>query len=381
MMNTSNFKQQYRGDLWTVLGRLLVLVPVILIVAILVVPRLKSMMVKGKVWYVSPAGKTGASGTSDQEPLASIQEALDRAQPGDTINLADGDYRENLRSVRSGTKKAPVTIRGTQRAIIYGDTTSRNRIFEINHDYLVLDGFQINGHNGTGEKKDDYKDKLIYAIGTKDGDGVEGLKITNMLIQNAGGECVRLRYFAVSNEISHSTIRNCGVYDFKFDGGGKNGEGVYIGTAPEQRADGKNPNDRVDVSRDNWIHHNTFDTQGNECVDIKEGSRDNLVEYNTCTGQKDSKSGGLDARGDYNIFRNNTIENNKGAGVRLGGDSKEDGIHNEVYDNVIRGNANGGIKVQRLPQDKLCGNRFENNGDADISGSNTGEYNPSADCH
>ena len=55
------------------------------------------------------------------------------------------------------------------------------------------------------------------------------------------------------------------------------------------------------------IHHNNFDTKGNEAVDIKEGAMYNIVEYNTVTGQKDPDSGGLDSRGDKNIFRYNTV--------------------------------------------------------------------------
>ena len=109
-----------------------------------------------------------------------------------------------------------------------------------------------------------------------------------MTFKNAGGECVRLRYFAQHNEIATSRhSRRCGVHDFRFKAGGKNGEGIYIGTAPEQRGDGKNPTTDPDLSNGNWIHHNSFDTQGNECVDIKEAASGNLVENNRCTGQRD----------------------------------------------------------------------------------------------
>ena len=52
-------------------------------------------------------------------------------------------------------------------------------------------------------------------------------------------------------------------------------------------------------------------------LDIKEGSSFNIVEYNKCTGQRDPNSGGLDSRGNDNIFRYNEIYDNLGAGVRL----------------------------------------------------------------
>lgn len=305
-------------------------------------------------YYVSPAGDDAAPGTNPQRPLASIQKALELADAGDVIELADGEYAQSIRSVRSGTKDAPITIKGSRSAVVRGGSDSR--IIEIHHDYITLEGFSVNGQNGGGLAKSDFKDKLIYVIGTKPRDGVEGLKIKNMLVENAGGECIRLRYFARNNEINDTTIRHCGVYDFRFNDGGKNGEAIYIGTAPEQRKDGKNPTADPDESRDNWVHHNTIESYGNECVDVKEAATKNIIEYNHCSQQLDPKSGGMDARGSYNTFRYNLIENNRGAGVRLGGDGEGDGLHNDVYGNTLKDNAAGPVRVLRHPQGKLCGN-------------------------
>jgi hypothetical protein len=199
-----------------------------------------------------------------------------------------------------------------------------------------------------------------------------------MRIQNAGGECVRLRYFAEKNEIADSLIRNCGLRDFVFDGDGKNGEGVYIGTAPEQQKDGTNPTKDKDVSKNNWVHHNTFDTQGNECVDIKEGSTQNIVEHNTCTGQRDKDSGGMGSRGNENVFRFNEIFGNRGAGIRLGGDKKDSGINNFIHDNTIRDNGEGGIKIMRKPQAKICGNTFSSNKEGKFVGEYGDDFKDSA---
>lgn len=44
-------------------------------------------------------------------------------------------------------------------------------------------------------------------------------------------ECVRLKNFVVGAAIMNNTIKNCGAYDFLFNRGGQNGEGVYIGTS------------------------------------------------------------------------------------------------------------------------------------------------------
>ena len=312
-------------------------------------------------YFVSPTGNDSLDGRSQSTAFATIDHALQFAQPGDHVQLADGNYYQSFKSVRSGRPGLPITIIGSQQAVLYGSSKD-SRVVEINHSFITLDGFRIDGHNGSGLSHKDFRDKLIYVIGAAPKQGVIGLVITRMLIENAGGECVRLRYFATDNEISYSTIRNCGIFDFKFHEGTKNGEGIYMGTAPEQRNDGKNPTNDVDNSTRNHIHHNTIETNGNECVDIKEGSTDNLVEFNSCSHQQDPKSGGLDARGNHNILRYNTIFDNVGTGIRLGGDGDQDGIDNVIYGNTITGNMHGAMRILRLPQGQICGNKVNNNG-------------------
>lgn len=332
----------------------------------------------GITYYVSPSGNDAHNGTSPDTPLKTIQLALDRAQPGNTISLAAGIYQQDFTSRRDGMPDAPITITGLTNAVVQG--TGRTYIAEIQHDYITLEGFTLDGLWSSAQRKDGYRDKLLYVLGTRPQDGVMGLRVLHMTFTHAGGECVRLRYFAQKNEIAYSTFINCGVYDFRFDGGGKNGEGIYIGTAPDQRSDGKNPTDDPDRSSNNWIHHNSFNTQGSECVDIKEGSTGNIVEYNTCTGMQDADSGGFDARGNDNTFRYNHSSGNAGAGVRLGGDNAQDGIDNHVYGNYLHDNGTGGINIQRTPQAQVCGNSIADNADGNITGSQEAHVDATAPC-
>jgi hypothetical protein len=67
--------------------------------------------------YVSPAGKSGASGTKDQ-PLLEIQEALDRAAPGTTVHLAPGVYCQRVRFNEGGVPHFPVTLEAERGAVI-----------------------------------------------------------------------------------------------------------------------------------------------------------------------------------------------------------------------------------------------------------------------
>jgi hypothetical protein len=328
-------------------------------------------------FYVSPSGSDTNSGAAPDQPIGTIQHAIGLAQPGDTINLAAGVYLQDVISRRSGTPSAPITIKGPPDAVIKGG--GKTRIFEINHDYLTLEGFTLDGLWGAPDDAAGFREKLLYVIGAAPNDGVSGLKVLRMTFRNAGGECLRIRYFAQHNEIGYSRFERCGVHDFKFHGGKRNGEAIYIGTAPEQRDNGENPTADPDQSSANWIHHNTINTQGNECVDIKESSSANLVEYNSCTGQQDPNSGGFDARGSANIFRSNESFGNVGAGIRLGGDGAADGIDNQVYDNTFYDNQAGGIKLVRRPQ-RLCGNRLANNRAGNLVGAGRAGIDATAAC-
>jgi hypothetical protein len=349
-----------------------------LLVALIAPFATRAMHASATNYYVSTFGSDSNSGLSVGAPFRTIQKAVDLAQPGAVITLASGVYLQDIHSAREGAPGAPITLTGPADAIVKGGGGAR--IVEINHDNITLSGFTIDGLWGDPNSAAGYRDKLLYVLGKQPRDGVSELRVLNMTFRNAGGECVRLRYFAQRNEISGSVITNCGVHDFRFGAGGKNGEGIYIGTAPEQRGDGKNPTAEPDLSNENWIHQNQFDTQGNECVDIKESATGNVVEGNSCTGQRDAESGGFDSRGSGNIFRANQSYGNTGAGIRLGGDSASDGIGNDIYNNDIHDNQAGGIKVQRQPQGKVCGNTMSNNYGGESVGSEAASLFPAAPC-
>ncbi|KKR81154.1 MAG: Secreted protein [Candidatus Daviesbacteria bacterium GW2011_GWA1_41_61] len=331
-----------------------------------------------KSYYINPSGSDENNGLSADKPFKTIQKAVDLAQGGETIALAPGTYSQDIITKRNGTSDKPIIISGPKEAVIKGG--GKGRIFEINHDSITLRGFTIDGLFGSSSSSSGYRDKLLYVQGKETKSGVTGLKVLGMTLKNAGGECIRLRYFAQNNEIAGNTITNCGVYDFKFNGGGKNGEGIYIGTAPEQLGDGKNPTSDPDQSNGNFIHDNTIDTQGNECVDIKEAASANMMENNKCTGQKDSNSGGMDSRGEGNTFKNNEIYGNSGAGIRLGGDKETQGINNNIYQNIIKNNKSGGIKFQRTPQGKVCDNNMSTNDGGNSVGTYGSKYNPTQSC-
>ncbi len=218
-------------------------------------------------YYVSPNGSDSNDGNVNTA-FASIQLALDKAQSGDKVMLASGNYFQDVHSVMDGTISQPIQIEGPRDAIIRG--AGNDRVFYITHDYIHLSGFTINGLHGDRDSPEGYRDKLLYIHGRDPHDGPTGIKITRMTLENAGGECLRFRYFVQKSEVAYSTFNHCGVHDFQFKGKckdckGKNGEAIYIGSSSKQWNDAKkNPTNDPDQSSDNWIHHNIMNTSGSE---------------------------------------------------------------------------------------------------------------------
>ncbi len=304
----------------------------------------------GRTWYVSADAATGADGSGDR-PFGSIELALAEARAGDTVLVGPGTY-PGFSTARSGRPNAPVRIVGSA-AVIRGD--GDGRLVEVNHDHVTIEGFEIAR-----------ADILVWVFqGT-------GVRLLNNVLRDAAGECVRVKYFSTGNEVAGNRIERCGR-DFDADDHEKNGEGVYIGTSPEQVQ--RNPTGEPDASNNNWVHDNVI-TSPAECVDIKEGASANLVEHNLCSGGEDPDGAGFSARGNGNIFRANTSTDNKGAGIRLGGDGDADGLDNVLVGNRLVGNQGYGVKIQREPQRQICGNEVADNEERP---SNTGT-DPTTPC-
>jgi hypothetical protein len=65
-------------------------------------------------YYVSTGGSTTNPGTSIDQPMRTIQQAVTAAMPGDTVLVRGGTYRETVSTPRSGTAAARITIQNYQ---------------------------------------------------------------------------------------------------------------------------------------------------------------------------------------------------------------------------------------------------------------------------
>ena len=301
-----------------------------------------------------------------------LQLALDALKPGDTLLLGAGTFTipDKLQTKVSGTETDPIVIRGVspEKTKLVPKKKYSGRMFSLYHDHYVIENLQLNGG-----------DILFWVF------GAHSNIIQNNLFTNAGGECFRMRYKSSLNKIQHNTITNCGVEGFDLSKNSKNGEAIYMGTAPEQqsknarefypRTSNKKGTSEKDTTSFNLVYNNRINTT-NECVDLKENSHSNNVVGNICTGNLDGNSGGLGSRGSGNIFRNNVVTDVVGAGIRVGGDSSKDGINNIIINNVFKRTGHAAVKDMRSPQKLVCGNTIAENLKPSQTGLDPAQYCP-----
>ncbi|CAM9272287.1 unnamed protein product [Scytosiphon promiscuus] len=306
-----------------------------------------------------------------------IQDALDKCQPGDTVAIEEGDYWEDIKTKVDGTASAPITIRGksgTERSKVVLRGDGEWRMLHVAHDYYIIQDFTIDGKAGrAGDSADEdeykaaYRNKLLYVLAERKytersggyDSAVDGLEVKDMTLKNAGGECLRLKYFVTNAKIHGNEILDCGIHDFRYDQGGKTGEGVYVGTAMNQWNNDGMPTNGVDICANNHVYDNYIKTKGNEGVQVKEGAVDTIIEDNEIYMQRDENSGGIDSRGDRSIIRRNKVEDTHGACIRLGGEKdggKQYGVDNHVYQNTLRDCDYAGIKIEEADQGVICEN-------------------------
>jgi hypothetical protein len=270
--------------------------------------------------HVARAAQAPGDGSS-ATPYPRITQALAVAMPGDTVLVG-----------------APIRVVGRPGAHLAGPHgRARGRLVQVLHDYVTVASLELSDAN-----------ILVWV------QGASHVRLLRSRLHDAGGEYVRLKGFAKANEVAGNVIARCGRARFNLATGTKNGEAVYIGTAPEQAGG------RPDRSDGNRVHHNRIAATA-ECVDVKEASSGNLVERNRCSGGDDPDGAGLSSRGDHNSFRSNRSTGHAGAGIRLGGDRPGQGVRNDVVGNTLTDNTGYGLKVMRRPQGRITGNTFARN--------------------
>lgn len=367
--------------------------------------------------YVTASGDDVLGDGSSDKPFKTIQHALDLAEAGTTIIAREGVYKEHLVTKKSGILSAPITLKAEGKVVLKGSDATR--ILDLFNDYYIIEGFEFDG--GYSESKDVTKtaDKLLW---------VETARFNTIRYNNfhhAQGECIRVIFFSEGNRFENNTIANCGLRDFVGfrSESYKNGEGIYIGTAPEQIdplkckteecktlivETGLQKYGREIYTKNTIVDHNFFDTHGNECVDIKEGSSGNVISDNVCISQYDAQSAAFNTRGFANTFLHNTVGYSDvyiqnliggdhtsstratgheilGAALRAGGDVFGDGANNNIVKNYVLDYEGDAKVVVKVPKDDeqgaICQNSIAfllSGGFSDSSKVINGSFCPSA---
>lgn len=102
-------------------------------------------------WYVSSKGRDGLDG-SKEKPVKTIQYAVARAKPGDTINVMPGIYPAPIVFTRGGTKEHPITLRSTEKrqAILDSNRKSKYMISVRRAPYIEIKNFEIRWYGSVG---------------------------------------------------------------------------------------------------------------------------------------------------------------------------------------------------------------------------------------
>jgi|SRR3989344_271036 len=357
----------------------LINLPLIVVFSLYVINPIKAVE-NSTVTYVAATGADIIGNGSVDKPFKTIQYALNLAQPGTTIFVKPGIYKEHLVTKTDGTAQAPIILQAQGKVVLKG--ADNTRLFDLFHDYYILEGFEFDGGYNDTKSVDQTIDKLLWV------ETANFNKIRYNYFHHAQGECIRNLFFSEGNVYEYNTIENCGLRDFvQYRGESyKNGEGIYIGISPGQIDPAKCKSDqckaliaekglkqygRETYTKNITVKHNFVDTHGNECVDIKEGSSGNIIVDNACISQYDPDSAAFDTRGPSNSFIHNTIgyfddysqyvtfgdhtssvretgHKILGAAFRAGGSAINDAINNNFVKNKViqyQGKSNVVIKV------------------------------------
>jgi hypothetical protein len=182
-----------------------------------------------------------------------LRAALAAAQPGQTIELADGNYNGAFQAVTDGTASKPITVTGSPRAVLsysgYG--------FDLRADHWVLSGFTIRGAS-----------KGLVLIDA-DSNTIDGLTIE--AIQQIGVQIVNN---SDDNLMTHTTVRDTGRDTTQA------GRAVSLGWTKSGWIDGV-----PDGSDRNSFVSNTFgsDARGG-LIQIQEGTTGGIIKGNTFNG-------------------------------------------------------------------------------------------------
>lgn len=214
------------------------------------------------------AGTGGATQTGTVTTITALQSAVNAAIPGDTITLASSTTYSGRLVIAglNGTAAHPITITGASTSILNGGSNASGYGVSLDQcSYVVLSGFAI-----TLSQKGVMVDRSNHVT-------VDGLTVSHI-----GNEGIHLR-----NETVDSIVQNC-IISHTGEANDLYGESMYCGTATSNWGSSTRKPAAAsgfpDLCHRNKFLNNTCSTGTGECIDIKEGTLNGLVQGNNWDG-------------------------------------------------------------------------------------------------
>lgn len=240
--------------------------------------------------FVSTDGASSNDG-SRESPLRTVQRAVKRAQPGDTVYVLSGQYFQSVKTVRPGRPDAPITITGPPDAVISGEKGAEYaKAFGISHSHIHITGLTIDGLQDPS-KPDDPASYMRAGVSSmpEDYEYLTDLVIKPHAAGNVRGNLIHVA-FAENVEVGEfRVIGPAGLRYLLADRVGHWGELVYLGQSPLQEPneiEKKGELAGLDTTNNVHVHHvdNSAGHGHSELVNAKLGTHDVLVEYCTDAG-------------------------------------------------------------------------------------------------
>lgn len=344
-----------------------------------------------ETYFLSPDGDDANPG-SETNPLRTIDEGIRRAHAGDTLQLAPGEYRDEVQTRRSGKPDAPITITGPEDAVWRAHEFT-DTLFDIAHSHIHVDGITMTGlidEDSAFETTDAYAggivnispwrthlDEELEAV-----DYLEDVVIEPSRMGNCSGNMIFVTRLQGGSIGGFEVIGPAGM-DFHPEVEDPIethvGEIIYVGTTVDD-LDERYPWDSLDHTRDLRIHNidNSAGYHHSQFVDLKIGTRDITVEYCTDRGAGQTtdaaSAGAIDIKGNNHTIRWNDLGECLwgflfGAWVPEPHDHHADASdwarYNEIYGNTIHAFSEDAFRfydardVTPEDQDVMCGNEVD----------------------
>jgi Right handed beta helix region len=238
----------------------------------------------------APAAPT--SGLIAVSTSAGLIAALAKAQPGQTIALADGNYVGTFTASASGRLNAPIILRGSHAAVLSAGGVSAGYGLHITGSYWVIQGISVT-ESGKG---------IVL-------DGSQHTVLSGVNVGFIGDEGVHFRHDSAYSSIVASSVHDTGLKAPSY------GEGVYIGSAVSNWASVMGSAATPDRSDYVVVSGNHIFNTAAEGVDIKEGTTGGALVGNVFTnaGYSGANSGDswVDVKGNGYV-----ISGNSGSGTK-----------------------------------------------------------------